>query len=266
MKKTLIILLLLSLNPMTYTYKLITTGAPKSGTRMLLKCVGDIIGNSKYNAVNGHILLTHRQLNQLNDQCQILAGHPIFNDQNVAHVNQHKAKVFYIIRDPRDQIVSMAFWIYRNIHTRPEYKNKSFDEVLMELITQSSKIYGKSYKHDIVYNLKGITEFYNLWLGWKLDLNTYTTHFEKLVGPKGGGTEHEQLKEIENMFKHLEIEYTDQDIQYIADNLFGSTQTFRGGQIGDWKKHFKKEHINAFKKFGGQLLIDLGYEINLNWQ
>lgn len=39
----------------------------------------------------------------------------------------------------------------------------------------------------------------------------------------------------------------------------------RKGISGDWKNHFTKEACEVFKKHGGQALIDMGYEKDLNW-
>ncbi|HSM84450.1 MAG TPA: sulfotransferase, partial [Nodosilinea sp.] len=37
------------------------------------------------------------------------------------------------------------------------------------------------------------------------------------------------------------------------------------GSIGGWQKYFKDSHKQAFKRVAGDLLIDLGYETNLDW-
>ena len=37
------------------------------------------------------------------------------------------------------------------------------------------------------------------------------------------------------------------------------------GKKGGWKNFFQEEHKQAFKKIAGDLLIELGYETDLNW-
>jgi hypothetical protein len=44
-----------------------------------------------------------------------------------------------------------------------------------------------------------------------------------------------------------------------------SDSHFRKGIVGDWQNHFKEEHQERFKEVAGQLLIDLGYESDVNW-
>jgi hypothetical protein len=102
-------------------------------------------------------------------------------------------------------------------------------------------------------------------LPWAGQLGVYTTYFEKLVGVAGGGTRTAQLAEIQNIAHHLDISCTQQQVEMIADQLFGSTVTFRKGLIGDWRNHFTPQHKHAFKAVAGQLLIDLGYAQDFDW-
>jgi hypothetical protein len=67
------------------------------------------------------------------------------------------------------------------------------------------------------------------------------------------------------MAKHVDVTLTDTQIRDAAHRLFGGTQTFRRGQIGGWRQHFKPEHIAAFKDVTGDLVVNLGYELSLDW-
>ena len=89
--------------------------------------------------------------------------------------------------------------------------------------------------------------------------------FEDLIGPNGGGDWETQLETIQKIADHLGITVTEEKIERVARNLFGGTGTFRKGQIGAWKKHFKEHHKQAFKAIAGQLLVDLGYETDFDW-
>jgi hypothetical protein len=47
---------------------------------------------------------------------------------------------------------------------------------------------------------------------------------------------------------------------------FNKYNTFvRKGIIGDWRNYFNDDHKKTFKKIGGHLLIELGYEKDNNW-
>ena len=40
---------------------------------------------------------------------------------------------------------------------------------------------------------------------------------------------------------------------------------YRKGVAGDWKNHFKPEHVERFKELYGELLLKLGYEQAPEW-
>lgn len=44
-----------------------------------------------------------------------------------------------------------------------------------------------------------------------------------------------------------------------------SSSFARKGISGDWRNHFTPEHKARFKELAGELLIDLGYEADMNW-
>jgi hypothetical protein len=40
----------------------------------------------------------------------------------------------------------------------------------------------------------------------------------------------------------------------------------RKGRHGDWKNHFSREACELFHAYGGEALIQLGYEADANWK
>ncbi len=95
--------------------------------------------------------------------------------------------------------------------------------------------------------------------------NVCTIRFEALVGKRGGGSDGHQMMEINRILNHLDITKNHAFLKPIGHYLFGHSMTFRKGHIGSWKTHFTEHHKTLFKNIGGQLLIDLGYENDLNW-
>ncbi len=175
---------------------------------------------------------------------------------------------FLTIRDPRDQVVSMAFMLYKH----SSGKSVPFDTLLLDLIDGKKRNFVPwGVEIHSIYPLAwelGIVGFYGLYLPWLKNKDFYLIRFENLVGPQGGGTEELQLQEMKNIAKHLGIDFSDISYKKMSNNIFGGTWTFREGSIGSWKKYFTPEITAAFKATKGacQLLIDLGYETDTTWK
>ena len=43
------------------------------------------------------------------------------------------------------------------------------------------------------------------------------------------------------------------------------SHTFNTGGIKKWEKIFNDEHKDLFKKYAGELLVELGYEKDYDW-
>ncbi len=175
---------------------------------------------------------------------------------------------FFIIRDPRDMIISMAHMVkdgyYPNQHANVE-------DLIYDFIDGRQKHFIKwgVEVHDTYPLLweSGVVGFYNLYLPWMKAQKIYTVRFEALVGSKGGGSDDVQYQEIDNIARHIKLTLPKAAIKKVQEQLFGDSFTFREGQIGGWKKTFTPEMKQAFKKAPGaiELLIKLGYEKDGNW-
>lgn len=165
-------------------------------------------------------------------------------------------KVIFIIRDPRDLLVSAQNWLHEGQwNWIPAAQLTSRDDQLDELIT------GRRHQW----------RFYDWAFGDRLKIyqglskHAVITRFENLVGSQGGGSRKIQVAEIKNIAKLLRFKLSDQEAEDIAEKVFGGTATFRNGQIGKWKNAFREYHKINFKTLYGPTLIELGYEKDLNW-
>jgi hypothetical protein len=164
---------------------------------------------------------------------------------------------FTMIRDPRDILVSTVNWVsVGRWYTSKEYQNwfnaLSFDEQLRAVMELPEEFYS-------------IRFYLNQALLWMKEPDVFVCRFEDLVGPEGGGDRGRQERAIRDVAMHLGIHVPGWKVSRIAEELFGKSPTFRKGQIGKWREHFSKENIATCKRIFGQLLIDLGYETDLNW-
>lgn len=183
-----------------------------------------------------------------------------------AYVSQHTTADFLMIRDPRDMVVSFAHMVYKQ-----DNQEKPFEKVLLDLIDGRKSCYIPwgveiHQAYPLIWEM-GVANFYKLYLPWMKNKKFYTVKFENLVGPKGGGTQALQDKEIDSIAQHLGVKLSPAHKNQIINEVFGGTWTFREGAIGGWKKYFTPECKAAYKGKAGanKLLIDLGYETNDAW-
>lgn len=232
----------------TITKQPLIISIPKCGTHLLQKCISLINKDKKLCRYTHQRYYPNQKLNNT--------------------IN------FFIIRDPRDQLISLIYHVLiridwykddpkmkQELHSLWDYENLSFSDKIYKLINEGASYYN-------IYSspgIKGINEFYKTYLGWKTQKDICFIKFENLVGPNGGGNLAAQLSEIKKISKHLNIAITDLEVSQIAKKLFGDAHTFRKGKIGSWKEHFTSEHKKAFKKNAGNLLIELDYEKDLKW-
>lgn len=260
---------------------------PKSGTHLLSKCISLMKAQDPYsfsdktprpkpdNEPQLCTLVPHNAFPMLQEERfkdRIIkkhrfprAGFHLAHTQDRAKFLKQSAKaILFMIRDPRDQLISITKWCC----DKSKLKSPEFSDMLLNFIDgkQRGPIYAVKMIKPASYMWSyGIADYYTLYTPWMGADKVYTVHFENLVGSRGGGSDEAQAQEIANIAHHLNIRLTPQKIAAIADNLFGGTNTFNKGQIGTWKEYFTEEHKQAFKNTAGQLLIDLGYEKDMNW-
>ncbi len=230
---------------------------PKSGTHLIEKAYSVISSQYNYSLELIKKSINPYQYNfpmqDLNKAInlkhnQFLGTHLHYTESYAQLFYRKKQKVLLNIRDPRDQVISNAYWRKKFPAEYPSDVAFSLNEIITDNIKNIDRLF-----------------FYPL-LPWERYPFTLIIRFEDLVGEKGGGSYEKQLETIKKIAAHLNHPLTDTRAAEIADTLFGDTAgTFREGQIGSWKKHFSSEQKRLFKKKGGELLMKLGYEKDLNW-
>lgn len=262
------ILIFLLTNSVAFAVRVLAISVPKSGTHLMGKLLRKL--GYVYQPLNTHsaIRIAPENVAKLKDK-QFCSAHFIASRDMLNAVQRYGFKVIYLYRDPRDQIVSNAHYIKNVGVALWDASELSLQDLISRLIVDYSCMYYtkiKSTWNDVVLKDVGsVKDFYDLYVGWHACPDAYVTTFEKLVGAAGGGNDVEQYQEIFNILQHLGYRPTESAIKELQDDLFGGTATFRSGQIGEWKLYFTEEDKKVFKQVAGQLLIDLGYEKDLDW-
>lgn len=247
---------------------------PKAGTHLIIHLFELMLKSPRFWG-NGNDLavITNQHIKRIADTGAICVTHAVGNAHNQEMVYSNNLFGIFIIRDPRDQVVSMAHWLHNAPnrvyqHRFDQFSIEQLISMMIEINSQEGP-YAFLFKYKNVWpeleNFCDVAGLYDLYLPWSDNPNVYTTRFEKLIGPRGGGTLDEQVTEILNIAAHVGVTLSVEQVTRITNHLFGSGMTFYKGKIGAWKNEFTQEHKNAFKRVAGDLLIKLGYEKDLNW-
>lgn len=192
---------------------------------------------------------------------EIGIGHLFATPENVATLNQAPFVTFFIYRDPRDVVVSHAFYVTQmaldHVHHN-YYANtlKSLEERIATSITG---------RPDVDIEFPDVSERFKPYLPWIGLDRVLPIKFEALIS--------DQAKIIDQILNHLiQFDHSpwkmnqQEAIQILAKTIDPSkSATFREGKVGGWRNHFSDQNKRLFKQLGGNLLIQLGYESSHDW-
>ncbi|GAB6045607.1 hypothetical protein JCM11957_12050 [Caminibacter profundus] len=183
-------------------------------------------------------------------------AHMPFDDKIIKYLEKYNIKMIYIIRDPRDVLVS---------HFHHHLRDKGYEgHYLMKKL--------KSDKDRIIASLHGFnqgTQFETAPLKKRLKNSipwyfikspfVFSLKFEDIIGEKGGGDKEKQLYTLKKLERFLEI-----DENYLVNRkdsiFFEKSSTFRKGQIGDWKNYLDEDIYKLIYDEIGEFIEILGYD------
>lgn len=237
--------------------KLVVLSPPKCGTHLIGKVVGEITGKNPVYLLDrlGKTEKAVEKVEAYTASDQIVVSHhftrPVL-DQLIAR----GYKVVFLLRDPRDQLISVRNWLREGQWPWLKVsKISNSDKQTEELITGSR--YGwRCVSHLLSYETRvdGISPD-----------RLYRTSYEKLVGPLGGGDFAKQTEELLRISQFVSVDLSIEELESIGQRVYGTPGTFRRGQIGAWRTEFSQRHKKLFKKAYNRDLIRLGYAIDANW-
>jgi hypothetical protein len=189
------------------------------------------------------------------------AGHMPYHQWVVDILNSRNIQTIFVIRDPRDVVVSKVHW---NMKREKHFLHKKYAAMASDKERLTAAIVGVKNK-DGSYFALGMAEKLASVLAWLRTEGVLSVRFEDLIGSQGGGSSEKQYQGILAAARHIGVSLTEEQIITIGEKMFGTGKTFRKGVIGDWKNHFDEELKDIFKKNVGHYLIDLGYEKDFSW-
>lgn len=192
---------------------------------------------------------------------ELIRAHLCYNPEFNRILKEKNAVHFFIYRDLRDVAVSEAnFLTYRfrwhSLHRYFKAFQSDEDRISFSIEGASNPAFPYWYPN--------IAARFRCYQGWIKCDGVFAVKFEDL---KSERCENIIRKMVNHYCKHTIIDWDiDQPVNQALANIQPTkSHTFRKGEIGGWKKVFTKKHKKLMKSIAGQLLIDLGYEKDLNW-
>ncbi|MBN2146006.1 MAG: hypothetical protein JW726_01415 [Anaerolineales bacterium] len=245
---------------------------PKSGTHLLAQVLSAFprIGLAVDRGM-GPILTYERQTGRLRSAQEILLdlqrlragdlcfGHVIASPEIMAGWTQKDVAHFFILRDPRDVVISHAFYIgdkaTQNIHHEYYKSLTSLEEKIRVSILG---------RPDWKGDFPDIGTRFRAYLGWLDCRSVLVLRFEDFIAERATALG-KLLDYAEGRGFCLHLGRA-QAIECLSDAIDPQRSfTFRRGQSGEWRKHFTEEHKQLFKQCAADVLIRLGYEDDENW-
>jgi len=242
--------------------RVLLTSVPKCGTHLLRRLL-NVIAIPARREVEWDITPEDLDAALRERRGSAVVGHVLARPEIRRFVADTRTRVLFIYRDPRDQVVSHLFHFRRDrkhpLH--PLFRDELGDDdaALLAVI--------RGVRVSETAHVPRVDLLYGGFRGWLDDPSVCWSTFERLIGPRGGGSVDDQLREVRALLRHLGFPLASPAIvRMVARRVFDpGSPTFRIGQIGSWRKYFGPQHCTAFKEVAGQLLIDLGYERSLDW-
>lgn len=239
--------------------KVLINTIPKSGTNLISNTLRyfPYLGRSLTKTIfieNGFDNFIYRKIENIKNG-QYCVAHLPFNDKLNSILNKCNIKTIFMVRDPRDILVSYIKYV-----TEIDTKHKShsyFKDLKNDDDRLLAAINGKT---NIVEPIKNILTKYSQWL---TQSNCLTIKYEDLIGEKGGGNRDIQKSTIKSIAAFLNIKITDLQIEKIAFKIYSrKSPTFRRGQISDWKNYFNSNHIKTIKESSSNIFSTYGYKLS----
>lgn len=167
-------------------------------------------------------------------------------------VKNENIKLVFLIRDPRDIVVSRYKYITYMDKLHPAH------EAMISAESDADRLKLSIVGIDgLMRSIRGVLESFAPWI---LGADVLVCRFEDLIGEAGGGSALVQRESLEKIVSYLEYDHAALDLSRIQNLAFArKSSTYRKGKIGGWKDEFEAAHEDLFYKEAGDMLNIFGY-------
>ncbi|MBN1147659.1 MAG: sulfotransferase domain-containing protein [Anaerolineales bacterium] len=184
-------------------------------------------------------------------------GHVHALEGAVSFLCRDGVAAYFILRDPRDVVVSHAHYItdMKADHIHHRYYQealKNFDQRLQASIEGASGV------------LPNVRERFEPYMGWLDHPEVLALRYEDFILGRQEAIGQVFDHAIARGFKAACGRRT--AIQILSESIDPArSPTFRSGKIGGWRDSFTDQHKQLFKEVTSNLLLRLGYERDNDW-
>jgi hypothetical protein len=192
-------------------------------------------------------------------------GHVIAAPEIVDYMNRQPVAHFFIVRDPRDVVISHAFFLADKAidHVHHAYYKELIsldDRIRASILGRPDWVSKDSQEGDF----PNIGARFQPYLDWLSQPGVLVLRFEDFILSRPAALS--RLLDYAEQRGFPTWVNREQAIETLTQAIDPkSSFTFRGGRVGDWQKHFTGEHKELFKRCAGDLLLRLGYEKDDGW-
>jgi hypothetical protein len=252
---------------------LFSNSFPKSGTHLLTQILAGFTALGPFVDSGLPAIVTYdgkdgRQRTEaeiLHDLLRLYAGDIAYGhlhaaDQVVEFMSQESVASFFIIRDPRDVLVSHVHYITdmapnHILHNYYANELSTFEERLR------TSILGLP---NAPFHFPDIGKRLEPYLGWIDSDAVFVLMYENLIN--------QQFEAVRSIFDHVikhgfipNVSVAEATEVLLAGIDPKRSPTFRKGISGAWKDQVDAANKNLIKDSAGRALIQLGYEKDLDW-
>jgi len=244
---------------------------PKSGSHLIIQVLQGLtrLGpfvNPGFPPVNrgedNHKLSDQEILNNIQGMRSgdIAYGYISAREPFLSALKQPGRATIFVYRDPRDMIISH---IYYATQMHPgHWMRRYYTE---ELNTMEERINAAIQGVEAPGSeLTPVRARYDGYLDWLQQPEVFSLRFEKLILEQEAALS--QILDYLARFGFTPRVSRQQAVETLVDAIAPrKSGTFRKGKPGNWQEHFTTDNKDRFKQATGDLLIQLGYEVDQNW-
>jgi len=192
---------------------------------------------------------------------ELVSAHMFHSDKSAKALAQKKGVHFFIYRDPRDIVISEAHYLTQ---MNTWHRLHKYFKILPDINSRIMFSITGAIDPDFPYDYPNIAARFNRYKRWIGHPEVFSLRFEDLI-LVGNESLIKQILHFYIQKSGKQIDLNDLVEKAVSNINPEKSHTFREGKSAAWKGVFTKEHKDVFKKYAGQLLIDLGYEQNHDW-